>query len=145
MNCHKRSSILISAPIQAARYWTGLVEHGDGNLIDCVLWYCDPRVSTALADKMPVEEFLGMMNDYFECTAGTVLDHGGEVLKFISDAVIAIFPYEADSRPLANMVRAAVATAREAISRVDRHNQNLKGTDRPAIRFGISMHIGSLM
>jgi adenylate cyclase len=43
------------------------------------------------------------------------------------------------------MVRAAVATAREAISRVDRHNQNLKGTDRPAIRFGISMHIGSLM
>jgi adenylate cyclase len=123
----------------------GLVERGDGNLIDCVLWYCDPRVSTALADKMPVEEFLGMMNDYFECTAGTVLDHGGEVLKFISDAVIAIFPYEADSRPLANMVRAAVATAREAISRVDRHNQNLKGTDRPAIRFGISMHIGSLM
>lgn len=59
--------------------------------------------------------------------------------------MIAIFPYEADSRPLANMVRAAVATAREAISRVDRRNQNLKGTDRPATRFGISMHIGSLM
>lgn len=123
----------------------GLVERGDVNLIDCVLWYCDLRDSTALADKMPVEEFLGMMNDYFECTAGAVLDPGGEVLKFIGDAVIAIFPYEADSRPLANMVRAAVATAREATSRVDRHNQNLKGTDRPAIRFGISMHMGSLM
>lgn len=123
----------------------GLVERGDGNLIDCVLWYCDLRDSTALADKMPVEEFLGMMNDYFECTAGAVLDHGGEVLKFIGDAVIAIFPYEDDSRPLANMVRAAVATAREALSRVERHNANLQGTDRPTIRFGISMHIGSLM
>lgn len=82
-----------------SRILDGLVERGDGNLIDCVLWYCDLRDSTALADKMPVEEFLGMMNDYFECTAGAVLDHGGEVLKFIGDAVIAIFPYEEDSRP----------------------------------------------
>ena len=98
----------------------GLVERGDGNLIDCVLWYCDLRDSTALADKMALEEFLGMINDYFECTAGAVLDHGGEVLKFVGDAVVAIFPYDEDARPLANMVRAAVATAREAISRVDR-------------------------
>ena len=128
-----------------SRVLDGLVERGDGNLIDCVLWYCDLRDSTLLADKMPLEEFLGMMNDYFECTAGAVLDHGGEVLKFIGDAVIAIFPYEADTRPLDNMVRAAVATAREAISRVDRHNKNLQGTDRPAIRLGISLHIGSVM
>ena len=128
-----------------SRVLDGLVERGDGNLIDCVLWYCDLRDSTLLADKMPLEEFLGMMNDYFECTAGAVLDHGGEVLKFIGDAVIAIFPYEAETRPLDNMVRAAVATAREAISRVDRHNKNLQGTDRPAIRLGISLHIGSVM
>ena len=123
----------------------GLVERGDGNLIDCVLWYCDLRDSTALADKMALEEFLGMINDYFECTAGAVLDHGGEVLKFVGDAVVAIFPYDEDARPLANMVRAAVATAREAISRVDRHNENFKDSDRPAIQFGISLHIGSVM
>ena len=123
----------------------GLVERGDGKRIDCVLWYCDLRDSTALAEKMPLEEFLGMMNDYFECTAGAVLDHGGEVLKFIGDAVIAIFPYEVDSRPLANMAWTAVATAREAIRRVDRHNKNLKGSDCPAIRFGISLHIGSVI
>ncbi|MDP7342383.1 MAG: adenylate/guanylate cyclase domain-containing protein [Alphaproteobacteria bacterium] len=123
----------------------GLVERGDGNLIDCVLWYCDLRDSTALADKMALEEFLGMINDYFECTAGAVLDHGGEVLKFVGDAVVAIFPYDEDARPLANMVRAAVATAREALSRVDRHNENFKDSDRPPIQFGISLHIGSVM
>jgi len=123
----------------------GLIERGDGNLIDCVLWYCDLRDSTALADKMPLDKYLDMMNDYFECTAGAVLDHGGEVLKFIGDAVIAIFPYEEGTRPLADMAQTAVATAREAISRVDRLNESLKGTDRPAIRFGISLHIGSVM
>jgi adenylate cyclase len=123
----------------------GQVERGDSSLINCVLWYCDLRDSTALADKMPLDEFLGMVNDYFECCAGAVLDHGGEVLRFIGDAVIAIFPYNDDARPLYNMVRAAVATAREAISRVDRHNEILKDTARPPIRFGISMHIGAVM
>ena len=123
----------------------GLVERGDGKLIDCVLWYSDLRDSTALADTMPLDEFLGMINDYFECTAGAVLDHGGEVLRFIGDAVIAIFPYEEESRPLADMARAAVATSREAVARVDRRNEKLSGCDRPAIRFGISLHIGSVM
>ena len=123
----------------------GRIERGDSNLINCVLWYCDLRGSTALADRMALDEFLGMVNDYFECVAGAVLDHGGEVLKFIGDAVIAIFPYDHDERPLANMVRAAVAAAREAISRVNRHNSGLEGTDRPHFRFGVSLHIGSVM
>ena len=123
----------------------GLVERGDGKLIDCVLWYADLRDSTALADKMPLDDFLGMINDYFECTAGAVIDHGGEVLRFIGDAVIAIFPYEAESRPLVDMTRAAVATAREAVARVDRSNEKTAGSGRPPIRFGVSMHIGSVM
>ena len=70
----------------------GLVERGDGRLIDCVLWYCDLRDSTRLADETPLDDYLVTLNDYFDCTAGAVLDHGGEVLKFIGDAVMAIFP-----------------------------------------------------
>ena len=123
----------------------GLVERGDGKLIDCVLWYSDLRNSTALADSMPLDNFLAMINDYFECTAGAVLEHGGEVLRFIGDAVIAIFPYEEETRPLVDMAHAAVATAREAVARVDIYNEKLAGTDRPSIRFGISLHIGSVM
>lgn len=122
----------------------GLVERGDGKRIDCVLWYCDLRGSTALADGMPLDDFLRMLNDYFECTAGAVLDHGGEVLGFVGDAVIAIFPYMDGTRPLADMARAAAATAREAVARVARRNDNA-GPDQPAIRFGISLHIGRVM
>ena len=123
----------------------GLVERGDGKLIDCVLWYSDLRDSTALADKMPLDDFLAMVNDYFECAAGSVLDHGGEVLRFIGDAVIAIFPYEKDTRPIVDMARAAVATARETIARVDRRNVTIAESNRPPIRFGISLHVGSVM
>ncbi len=123
----------------------GLVERGDGRIIDCVLWYCDLRSSTAMADELPVEDYLRTLDEYFDCTAGAVLDHGGEVLKFIGDAVMAIFPVEADTRPRVDMCRAAMMTAREAISRVERRNSDRVGEGAPAIRFGTSLHVGEVM
>lgn len=103
------------------------------------------RQSTALADRMPLDDFLAMVNDYFESTAGAVLDHGGEVLRFIGDAVIAIFPFEAERRPMADMARAAVATAREAAARIERRNASLAAAAHEPIRYGISLHVGSVL
>jgi adenylate cyclase len=123
----------------------GLVERGDGRIIDCVLWYCDLRDSTALADRMALEEFLAMLNDYFDHTAGSVLEHGGEVLRYIGDAVIAIFPYEEGSRPPQAMARAALSTTRDAIARINRRNEKVAGSTAEPIRFGISMHVGQVM
>ena len=70
----------------------GLIKRGDGEDIYAVIWFCDLRDSTPLAESMSREEFLLLLNEYFECMAGAVLDHGGEVLRFIGDAVLAIFP-----------------------------------------------------
>jgi adenylate cyclase len=123
----------------------GLIERGDGRLIDCVLWYCDLRGSTAMADSMPLDEYLATINDYFECTASTVLDHGGEVLKFIGDAVMAIFPIEDDTRPAVDMSRAAVMTAREALSKGERKNAQRREKNLPPIEFGIALHAGEVM
>ncbi len=123
----------------------GLVERGDGRAINCVVWFCDLRNSTAMADEMPVDAFLGILNDYFDCTAGAVIDHGGEVLKFIGDAVMAIFPIMEDGRPRADMCRAAVMAAREAISRISHRNAERAKTALPPVRFGISLHLGEVM
>lgn len=123
----------------------GLVERGDGRLIDCVLWYCDLRDSTRLADETPLDDYLVTLNDYFDCTAGAVLDHGGEVLKFIGDAVMAIFPIEEVSRPAADMCRAALMTAKDALARAERLNEARSGNDLPEINFGIALHVGQVM
>ena len=56
------------------------------------IWYYDLRNSTKMTASMPAEDYLDLLNAYFECTAGAVLAHGGEVLRFIGDAVLAIFP-----------------------------------------------------
>ncbi|MHA1571379.1 MAG: adenylate/guanylate cyclase domain-containing protein, partial [Alphaproteobacteria bacterium] len=108
---------------------SGFVARGDGRPIDCVLWYCDLRGSTALAEDLSMEAYLGTLNEYFDCTAGAVIDHGGEVLKFIGDAVMAIFPVDEKERPVVDMCRAALSTAREALLRVEPINAARRDRD----------------
>lgn len=126
------------------RVLDGMVERGDGGMIDCVLFYCDLRNSTRLSEELSSEQYLALINAYFDCTAGAVVDHGGEVLKFVGDAVLAIFPIDPAHRPAADMCRAAMSAAREAFSRAARAGGQVDGLDG-GIRFGISLHVGQVM
>ena len=94
---------------------------------------------------MPLEDYLAMINLYFDCTAGSVIDHGGEVLKFIGDAVIAIVPIGENTRSAVDMTRAALNAANEAFDRCARINQERTEAGQPVIDFGISLHVGKVM
>lgn len=123
----------------------GSVARGDGREINCVVWYCDLRSSTALAERMELQDYLDTLDAYFDCTAGAVLDHGGEVLKFIGDAVMAIFPIDDVERPVVDMCRAALNTATDALRRADKINAERRERGQQEIDFGIAMHIGDVM
>ena len=69
----------------------GQTTRGEGEKIHAVIWLCDLRNSTRLSETVPVEIFFRTLNEFFDCTAGAVLDHGGEVLSYIGDAVFAVF------------------------------------------------------
>jgi adenylate cyclase len=69
----------------------GLIRRGDGERITAALWYSDLRYSTALADRLPAETFLKLLGRYCDMTASSVLDHGGEVVSMIGDAVLGLF------------------------------------------------------
>jgi len=124
---------------------TGQSARGDARTIDCALLYSDMRNSLELSQNMPPEVFLDAVNQYFDCTAGAVLEHGGEVLKFIGDGILAIFPFDGATRPRANMCAAALSVAREAFARADHMNQNRKTDGLPEIDFGIALHVGSVL
>ena len=79
-------------PDAGARVLKGQIRHGDGERIHAVIWYSDMRDSTRLADRLDPQAFIEFLNRYFECTAGAVIAGGGEVLRFVGDAVLAIFP-----------------------------------------------------
>jgi len=124
-------------PSAGQKVLAGQIKRGDGQDINAVIWFCDLRDSTTLADSMGRRDFLALLNDYFECVLGPVLEHQGEVLRFIGDAALAIFPV--GERP-AEACAKALAAAREALARMDKLNQGRE----PPLRFGIGLHLGEL-
>ncbi len=126
-------------PQAGERVLQGQIKRGDGQDIHAVIWFCDLRDSTPLADSMSREAFLRLLNDYFECVLGPVMERGGEVLRFIGDAALAIFPI--GSQSVAEACSQAVGAAKEAISRMETLN---RGRDVP-LRFGIGLHLGDVM
>ena len=126
------------------RVMDGLVQRGDGEEVHSVVWISDLRDSTALANSLSRVAYLATLNQYFDCVAGAVIDNGGEVLKFIGDAVLAIFPIESrdDRQPEAGLN--AMTAVRQARDGMDRLN-DLRTTSLEApLRFGIGLHRGDI-
>lgn len=77
---HRTSRSLLDTYLGAhtgQRVLNGLIKRGDGEDIPAVIWYCDLRGSTALAESLPRADYLDLLNRYFEAVAGAVLEHGG--------------------------------------------------------------------
>ena len=142
-NMRKAQNILDAylGPNAGAKVLAGQIKRGDGEDINAVIWFCDLRDSTPLADSMSRREFLALLNAYFECVLGPVQERQGEVLRFIGDAALAIFPV--GERP-AEACERAVAAAREAVERMNKLNKNRGRDKRQPLRFGIGLHLGEL-
>ena len=135
-----------------ARVLDGQVKRGDGDDIHAVIWFCDLRDSTALADSMSRPEFLSILNDFFDCMAGPVIAQGGEVLRFIGDAALAIFPIvegdDASGRDACTRFEAcrnAVAAARMAKAEIEALNVKRAKVGARPLGFGIGLHIGDVL
>ncbi len=127
----------------------GLTQRGDGENIHAVIWFCDLRESSALADSMPREEFLQSLNDYFDAVGGAVQEHGGEVLRFIGDAVLAIFPtgQNGGAGPHHSAAQAcydAIEAVRSADTRMTELNERRSGENKDPLGFGIGLHLGEV-
>lgn len=123
---------------------SGQIKRGDGETIRAVIWYSDMRDSTRLAASMTSELFLHALNEYFESTAGAVLQHQGEVLRFIGDAVLAIFPIS-DERDTRTCCRLAMEAARAAEQRMMQVNEARRERGEPELDFGLGLHVGDVL
>ena len=129
------------------RVLDGQIRLGDLERIPAAIWFSDLRDSSAMADSLSAEAFIKLLNIYFECTAGAVLDNGGEVLRFVGDAVLAIFPIHASGSATA-AAKAAWAAAQDASRRMEVANKQLLETrtrpDEQPLRFGLGLHLGDV-
>lgn len=132
-------------PRAGLRVLDGQIQRGDGETIPASLWYSDLRGSTALADSLPTDAFIALLNDYFEASAGAVLEHGGEILGFIGDAVLAIFPAEGGRAEERAACARALAASDEAAKRLAVLNQARATTGAEPLGFGLGLHFGEVM
>lgn len=128
-----------------ARVLDGTIRRGDVESIDAVIWYSDLRDSTRLSIQLNSDEFLQILNDYFESTAGAVLDAGGEILRFIGDASLAVFAIEPSDDGPRRACLAAIAAANAALERAATVNQARRDANHRQFDFGIGLHRGQVL
>lgn len=124
----------------ARRVLGGAFKRGGGELIQAAIWFCDLRGFTEKSDRMSAERVVQMLDAYFECVAGAIGEHGGEVLKFVGDAILAIFPSNAQP---SEACQRAVRAADQALAALSELN-----AARPAeehLSIGIALHLGEVM
>jgi class 3 adenylate cyclase len=97
------------------RVLDGKIRRGDGDNIRALIWFFDLRKSSTLAQSMQRHDFLGLLNSFYDCLAGAVLDNGGEVLRFIGDAALAIFHW------MRNLAIVRMRTLVSIVTRVSAH------------------------
>jgi adenylate cyclase len=126
--------------LSGARVLNGQIKRGDGQNIDAVIWFSDLRESTPLSVTLGEQRFLELLNDYFLATAGAVLEHGGEVLRFIGDASLAVFPTTRENSR--DVCRHALDAARDARARVLAANAKRRSDGLAEFACGIGLHLG---
>lgn len=126
------------------RVLSGRVKRGDGETIDAALWFCDLRDFTQLTETLEPAVLLSTLNAYFEFVYEAVDAYGGEVLRFIGDAMLIVFPVDGSGGP-ADACRRALSAAREAFRHLDALNDARRKDGLPEIRFGVGLHVGEVI
>ncbi|UVD57783.1 adenylate/guanylate cyclase domain-containing protein [Rhizobium sp. Pop5] len=122
-------------PLTASRILAGRIRRGEIESMEAALLLCDLRGFTELSNRLPGSTVLGLLNAYFDRIVPAITREGGEVLKFMGDAVLAFFPgYDAD-----HSCGAALASARAILDEIDRFQY-----DGIGVKAGIALHYGEV-
>ena len=125
------------------RVHAGAVERGSVENIRAVLWFADMRGFTKFADSTAGLEVIELLDDVFETLTAPLRSRGGQVLKFMGDGMLAIFPLLAETQ--AGTCRNAIDAAREAMHALDRVNGARAEADRPIGDIDLALHIGEVL
>ena len=129
--------------ISGARVLQGQIKRGQGEDVRAIIWFSDLRGFTELSDALPNEALIALLNDYFGALTRAVEEQQGETLKFIGDAMLAIYPIATASSGRKAAQR-ALASARSAQARIAEINQARRAADKAIIHWGLALHVGEV-
>jgi len=129
-------------PQSGGRVLEGQIRRGTGETIRAVIWLCDLRGFTDLSERLSRDTLIDLLNCYIGPMCDAVAADGGEVLKFIGDAMLAIFPIEADPAPICRTALTAAECAQAALAK---ENERREPEGLPRIDYGLALHVGDVM
>jgi adenylate cyclase len=122
----------------------GQIRRGHTENMNAAIWLSDLRGFTSLSDRVPAETVVDVLNNYFDCQVTAIRNHGGEVLKYMGDGLLAVFPideYVGDEQQVCSRVLEAAHESRASVADL----QYPIGDAVERFRFGVALHVGRIL
>lgn len=122
----------------------GQIRRGHTESMNAAIWLSDLRGFTALSDRLPAETVVDILNHYFDCQVAAIKKHGGDVLKYMGDGLLAVFPideYVGDEKQVCSNVLEAAHESRASVADL----QYPIGDAIERFRFGVALHVGRIL
>jgi adenylate cyclase len=146
-NQRRRASILLDTYVgnrAGERILGGQIRRGHTETMHAAIWLSDLRGFTALSDRLPAETVVDILNQYFDCQVSAIRNHGGEVLKFMGDGLLAVFPVSEADGDVQQVCARVLEAARESRASVDAMHYPI-GEAVERFRFGVALHVGQVL
>ena len=124
------------------RVLDGQIERGEVRTIAAAIWCCDLRNFTSLSERLPRTQVIAVLNRWFDVIGAALEPHGGEILKFMGDGLLAAFPsFDGEA---AGACDRALQAALAATAGTAELNRLLAEEGREPLAFGLGLHIGDV-
>ena len=146
-NLRRTASILLDTYVgnrAGERILGGQIRRGHTDIMDAAIWLSDLRGFTALSDRLPAETVVDILNHYFDCQVSAIRAHGGEVLKFMGDGLLAVFPVTQQAGNVQQVCSSVLEAARESRASVDAMHYPI-GETIERFRFAVALHVGKVL
>lgn len=131
-------------PNAGPKVLAGQIRRGTGEELAAVLWSSDLRGFTARSDRLPGKQMIAILNALFDVQANAIHKHGGEILKFIGDGLLAIFPIDG-AAPVSSAAHNAMAAATQALDAVRGLADDPSMLGEPALQIVVALHAGTVI
>jgi adenylate cyclase len=147
VSLQRTASILLDTYVgtrAGERILGGQIRRGYTDTMHAAIWLSDLRGFTALSDRLPPETVVEILNAYFDCQVSAIRTHGGEVLKFMGDGLLAVFPIAEQDGNVQQVCSHVLEAAREARASVEAMQFPI-GEAIERFRFGVALHVGRIL
>jgi adenylate cyclase len=125
------------------RVLTGEIDRHSVQRIDAVIWFCDLRGFSLVANRVPQEELVEILDAYLEVLARPVLDNRGQILKFMGDGFLATF--DLSQRDRQSVCTDAVKAAGQLLDTFPKFNAERRSGGKHTLEFGVALHLGEVL